>query len=246
MLSSFRDSYWAGRRAAGQNRPVVTNGLVLYVDGSNKDCWPGSGDTWYDISGRDNHLTLQNPDSIVHYPAGYFRTGYDGFFNRISGNDVPQGNDNYCMGIWARQPFFWGNAAGLIAIGSYGNPQRSNQLRIDQSIPGRFQHTWWGTNRWGGDLIGVAPRIRLNKWFLVMVQYNGTYRQLWVNGQLIAQDQPEPGVHNVDSTLIQISRVDPYGQAQNGDVAVGFIYNRGLFPNEISKIYQAYRGRFSA
>jgi Concanavalin A-like lectin/glucanases superfamily len=243
MLSSFRDSFWAGRRTAGSVNPVVTNGLVLYVDALNPNCYPGTGDTWYDISGQDNDLTLQNPESI-EYRNQYFRTGYSGFFSREVGNNVPQGNNNYCMGLWARQPFFWGNAAGLIAIGSYGVPQQSNQLRIDQSIVGRFQHTWWGTNRWGGDLIGVAPRIKLNKWFLVMVQYNGTNRQLWVNGNLVVQDTPTPGAHNVTSSLIQISRVDPYGQAQNGDVAIGFIYNRSLFSNEIKRIFQSNRGRF--
>jgi len=245
MLSSLSDSFWAGRRSSGTNRPVVTNGLIMYVDAFNRDSYPGTGTTWYDISGNSNDLTFQNEEDIQIINGQYFRSGSLGYFDRTVGNNVPQGNANYCIGLWARQPYFWGNAAGLISIGGYGVPNQSNMLRIDQSITGRFQHFWWGTNEWGGDLIGVAPRVKLNKWFLVMAQYNGNYRQLWVNGQLIVQDQPTPGAHNVTSPLIQVGRVDPYGQTQNGDVAVAFIYNRGLFPNEINRIFQTYRGRFA-
>ena len=33
---------------------IVTNGLVLNLDAAKIDSYPGSGTTWYDISGNNN------------------------------------------------------------------------------------------------------------------------------------------------------------------------------------------------
>jgi len=37
---------------------IATNGLVLYLDAANEKSYPGSGTTWNDLSGRENHHTL--------------------------------------------------------------------------------------------------------------------------------------------------------------------------------------------
>ena len=39
---------------------LVTNGLVLCLDAANKLSYPGSGTTWYDLSGNANNGTLTN------------------------------------------------------------------------------------------------------------------------------------------------------------------------------------------
>jgi len=39
---------------------IVTDGLVLCLDAAYKKSYPGSGTTWYDSSGYDNHVTLIN------------------------------------------------------------------------------------------------------------------------------------------------------------------------------------------
>jgi hypothetical protein len=246
MLSSFSDSYWAGRRTnTGQNTPVITDGLVMYVDGANRASYSGSGINWADLTANGNDLILQNNNDITWSSRGYFNTGTLGFFDKETGVNVPQGNDPYCMGVWARQPNFWTNAGGLIAIGGYGVPQRSNALRLDQTTSNEsFQHYWWGSNPWGGDLTGYKPSLRLNRWFFVAAQYDGTTRSIWVDGRQVASDTPTSGIHNVTSPLIQVSRVDPYALTQRGDMAVAFIYDRALTSLEMRRIFGAYRGRF--
>ena len=42
------------------NAPIVTDGLVFYVDAGNGNSYPGSGTTWSDLSGNNNHATLIN------------------------------------------------------------------------------------------------------------------------------------------------------------------------------------------
>lgn len=48
----------AGRIAYYGN--IVKDGLVLNLDAAKKDSYPGSGTTWFDISGNGNHFTLYN------------------------------------------------------------------------------------------------------------------------------------------------------------------------------------------
>jgi len=58
------------------NSPIpnhVTDGLLLYLDSRIPTSWPGSGTTWYDLSGHGNNATFYaNPtgnDSILgNYP----------------------------------------------------------------------------------------------------------------------------------------------------------------------------------
>ncbi len=44
--------------------PVATNGLVLYLDPNNKSSYPGSGTSYYDLSGSGANATLQNGAAI--------------------------------------------------------------------------------------------------------------------------------------------------------------------------------------
>jgi len=42
------------------NAGIVTDGLVLALDAANSKSYPGSGTTWFDLSGQGNHFTLFN------------------------------------------------------------------------------------------------------------------------------------------------------------------------------------------
>ena len=58
--------------AGGPN--LVTKGLVLALDAASKRSYPGSGTTWFDLSGLANNGTIQNANQFNS--AGYFE--FDG------------------------------------------------------------------------------------------------------------------------------------------------------------------------
>lgn len=64
---------------------VATNGLVLCLDASDRNSYPGSGTTVYDVSGNGKDFTLVN--GLTWNSAGYF--SFDGVDDYISG---PAGN----------------------------------------------------------------------------------------------------------------------------------------------------------
>lgn len=49
---------------------IVKDGLVLHLDAANLNSYPGSGSTWYDLSGRGNHFSIGA--NITWNSAGYF------------------------------------------------------------------------------------------------------------------------------------------------------------------------------
>jgi len=44
---------------------IVNDGLLFYVDAADRKSYPGTGDTWYDLSGNGCHFTLYNSPSLV-------------------------------------------------------------------------------------------------------------------------------------------------------------------------------------
>lgn len=62
---------------------ISEDGLILVLDAGNTKSYPGSGTTWFDISGNDNHFTLYNSPSFSN---GAFT--FDGV------NDYARSNSN--------------------------------------------------------------------------------------------------------------------------------------------------------
>lgn len=54
-----------------QGPNIVTDGLILALDAASARSYPGSGNTWTDLSGKGNNFTLDS-SGITHNSAGYF------------------------------------------------------------------------------------------------------------------------------------------------------------------------------
>ena len=48
------------------NTSIVTSGLVMAIDAANVKSYPGSGSTWFDLSGSGNHMTLFGSPTVVN------------------------------------------------------------------------------------------------------------------------------------------------------------------------------------
>ena len=215
--------------------PGVTNGLVFYVDAAKRESYPGTGTTWYDLSGNGYNLTLTN--GPTWNSSGYFANDADSYFTGAGGGNIPTGNDNYTMLVWARQTTQWGSSGGLISIGGYNVTNQSNALRTNSTV-GHFRHYWWGNDL---DLLNNNAGLALNEWFTVAASFDGTTRRIWVNGISRASDGATG--HDVQSTTIQVSKTVGT-EYQEGDIAVAVIYNRALSSDEMIQNYNALKGRF--
>lgn len=220
---------------------VALNGLVMYLDAANTKSYPGTGTTWFDLTGNGNNVQATN--GPIWNSAGYFANDADSYFTGSGTSTIPTGNSTYTMLVWARQTTAsgWGDK-GFISIGGYGVTNQSNALRtlsFAGSQVGYFNHYWWGNDL---ALQDNNAGLALDKWFMLAASFDGTTRRIWVNG--ISRVSDTPAGHNVTSTTIQISKTVGT-EYQQGDIAVACIYNRALTSDEMLLNYNALRSRFS-
>lgn len=75
--------------AATAGPRLVVDGLSLLLDALDPNSYPGSGTTWFDVSGNGNHQTLQNVANITHNASGSFTTAGNGNFDRSGVQNLP-------------------------------------------------------------------------------------------------------------------------------------------------------------
>lgn len=219
----------------GRFSSAVSSGLVAYYDAGNLSSYPGTGTTWFDLSGNGNNLTATN--SPTFNSSGYWSTGASGYFTGAGSSSIPIGNSNYTMQVWARVSS-WSTSRGLISIGGFGTTNQSNALRMDTSTLGYMQHYWWGNDL---TIANNNGNIVLNTWFMVTAQFDGTNRRVWANVVNVSNDTPAG--HNVTSTTIQLAKTYST-EYLSGDIAIAQIYNRALSQAEIAQNYYSFRERF--
>jgi hypothetical protein len=217
---------------------VVYNGLQLYLDASNTTSYPGTGTTWFDLSGQGNDVAMQNSGSISYTAlgGGYFTTGSNGYFNRASTTGIPTGNSNYTLSAWIQYGSSWPASGGIIGIGSaWGTTNAVNALRTNNT--NSFYNYWWLV-----DLLGNSSLSPATQWFNIVAKFDGTTRSIWVNGSQIASDTPGSG-HNVTTSALGIA-VTANTEYLNGNIGQALIYNRALTTAEIQQNYNAVRSRY--
>ena len=218
--------------------PIVTSGLVLYLDANNFASYPGSGTTWTDISGQGNNVIMQNSGSITYTSTGggYFSTGSNGYFNKASTTGIPTGNTNYTLSAWLQYGASWPSAGGIIGIGSaWGSTNLVNALRT--SGTNSFYNYWWGN-----DLLASSTLSPATQWFNIVAKFDGTTRSIWVNGVQKATDTPSG--HNVTTSVLGVGVTNNTEYLQ-GNIGQVLIYNRALTSTEIQQNYTAVRTRYS-
>lgn len=106
MLSSFTGSFWAGRRSSGASTFLVTDNLVLHLDASDPGSYPGTGTTWFDLSGIGNDATLMNGAAYSADNSGVIVLGNDLVNDYIAvPNDntlSPSSSQSITLQIWVK------------------------------------------------------------------------------------------------------------------------------------------------
>lgn len=82
---------------------IVTNGLVLHLDAQQLRSYPGSGTTWTDLSGSNDHFTLYNgPTYLSSYGGEIQFDGVNDYARMRNSVALPQMTSTGTMEIWVR------------------------------------------------------------------------------------------------------------------------------------------------
>jgi len=205
---------------------IVRDGLVLALDAADKNSYPGSGTTWYDLSGNGNHATLYNGPTFSTSNIGCFT--FDGS-NDYADVSLNLRTSNNTMMIIGRYVTLTGRILGGISnnylCGTWNT--YTNQFYGEGWISGPYgyQDTNWhiyhGSTNNGGS---GTP--------------NGT--QFYNNGTGLVVN----GSGGYGPNGIRIGSDGQYNEYANCQVAYVAAYNRCLTRGEILQNYNAFKTRF--
>ena len=110
---------------------IVTDGLVLCLDASDPQSYPGSGLTWFDLSGQERHVTTNAVSSWVSDGKKSYWYFPDTNGQRISGGGgVGDFSAGVSLELWIR-PEVAGNHRGLFE--KVNNGAGANRLFLDNT-----------------------------------------------------------------------------------------------------------------
>ena len=123
-------------------------------------------------------------------------------------SNIPVGNDAYTVEAWIYPHVMGGK--GIIGWGNYGTFNQVNAIRLT----GDGILNYW----WSRDLIGTTGDIS-NAWHHIAVTYDGTYRRIYLDGNIVGEDLP--GFHDVPNA---------------NNLTIGKIFNDEFFDGIIDEV----------
>ena len=224
------------------NKPIVTDGLVFYVDAANKVSYPGSGTTWTDLAGSNDGTLTNGPT---------FDSGNGGSIVLDGSNDyvsIPPTNFNTVLTNTITLETFINisNTSGYQLI---GGGQDNTLYRYTAA----FNWNQSGQSKLGFDLEAASGQVRLlssstytsNNWLHLVGTYDGSTAKFYVNNILEDTDSGTSGnVNDFDGFILGRDINLSAGRVFNGKMACYKVYNRALSASEVFQNYNALKNRF--
>ena len=221
------------------NPSIVTDGLVLALDAANPKSYPGSGTTWFDLSGNGNNGT------IVNSPT--FANGSFAFNGTTQYIDAGTYQYNTAQGSIS----FWFKLTSSIAI-----PHSGNIRPWGKSTD--FEARWGGGTTTSGASLAVdlgasiGPPATLQSiqnswlntsWYNVVTTWDTSTltSKMYIQGQLNASGSCATALTSLTGNFyIGRSPLAYYA----GNISNFNAYNRELSVSEVQQNFNALRGRY--
>ena len=210
---------------------IVSNGLKLNLDASNPGSYSGSGNTWYDLSGNNNHGTLMNSPTFDSGSGSIVTNGSNQY---ISIPQISTANTNITMQAWVYVNL---NTTGTFIKSGSGGGGYSIGI-------GNGAYDQVGSNvvmlLYGRGWIGTGVSYGSAGWKLVTMTLDGSSTaKAYVNGSLInTYTWPSPTVPV--GPLFLGANIGDGNIYYNGKFAAAYFYDRALSLAEIQQNYNAF------
>ena len=215
---------------------IVTDGLVLCLDAADRNSYPGSGNTWYDLSGNGNDGTF-GPGTA----APTFSGDNGGVLNFDGSDDIINGTLSSSivqMTLCCFAKIVPENSAGMLGI---GNENVYKEAWLELTAANNLKFGLYGNDNAAGWSHSYSVN---NAWAFYCASINSSKLQKgYVNGELIGTYQGSQNYQGNTSYRISFGRYS-FGQYVAGKIAISSIYNRELSADEIRQNYNATKGRF--
>jgi len=230
------------------NAPIVTDGLVFYVDAGNDNSYPGSGGTWSDLVGS-NDGALTNMDATNHSSANGGVFTFDGSNEIVDfGNILNMGTSDMSFFGWAKRTGGDGELEWIMSK-SYAGPGVGRYwIDFDNNTTLRVAAAWAE----GHTDYRFSGTFSQDVWYNYAAVFDRNDKlYLYINGSLnTSYDISSHSSVNMTNTYPY--RIGSYtGSNQStpqyflsGEVSCHLHYNKALTASEILQNYNALKNRF--
>ena len=238
------------------NAPIVTDGLVFYVDAGNDNSYPGSGTTWSDLM-SGIQLTPKNVDASNHNTsnAGFFSLdGTDESFD-LSDPSLDYDRSNFSVETWVRPT---GNHSNwqTVVFGKWntggGTDNEFSLGFTNSSGPSPFQFSVQspqnsgGTNGSGLFKVNSSFNYNANQWYHLVGTFDGANStiKLYVDGTLVDTDTSFNDTQAKSVTTKYYIGAFEVRASVLADIAKCALYSKTLSASEVTQNYNALKNRF--
>lgn len=239
---------------------IVTDGLVLNLDATNINSYPGSGTSWNDTSFYRNNGTLTNGPTFLR-ERGRGSVVFDGvddltLFSGGNFNYAPEISGSVSLEIWIYPTGPFGsytaepptiNLSGFLGQGYFGG---STGWGLGMTATSTTRYWAFQVRNMGTTVMPVSENLafNLNTWYHVVGSFNrNDFSRVYVNGNLItsASSAPLNGLTITPNTNDAAIGRGGYLPFYSGcRISVARIYNKALSQTEVQQNYNAIKSRF--
>ena len=213
---------------------LITDGLVLALDGANMKSYPGSGTTWKDLSGNGNDGTLVNGPTYNDSNNGVIV--FDGSNDIVTLGNRPSlrpASITHCAWVKAHNFINW---HGIITNMPSWGTGFSMQIGVTQNIALMVSGSYLKTS--------YTPSI--NTWYFICGTHDSSTDTsvLYVNGV-----EENSLVRPISYSSNAVTTIGTFysggtGLLLDGELPLVMTYNRALSSSEILQNYNATKSRF--
>ena len=206
--------------------PLITTDLALRLDAGDSNSYPGSGNIWYDISGNNRNMTLNNSPSYSTNNGGILQ--FNGTNQTGNLNTMNYSSNSFTLICSTR---YAGSIRGRIVNGRYTNNIYGNHGgQSDRYYAGAWVYTG-GTTK---DLNWNIHAFTEN--------YSSDLRSYYRNNVTLVENSTA-GVRGFNGLAVGSFLG---GTSEYSDCEVGFIlvYDRVLSRSELTQTFYHFRDRY--
>lgn len=220
----------------------VNNGLLLYLNAGITSSYSGSGTTWYDLSGNNNHGTLRANGSgaLPIFANGSFAFNGSSSYVSIASSVIPN-TGSFTLSTWAKMPS--GGYAELIntrnasTVTGFLLTSTGSDIRAQINNPSVNQYVYSGTH----------STIQDNTWHLITMTVDVSTRSMkaYVDNIFInSQNFPAGSLVGQGNFSIGWDYAWNGQPFYLGSVATVSVYNFALSSDDVTTNFNAVKSRF--